>query len=280
MKTILLPTDFSETARNAAIYAIHLGNQLKAAKMILYNACEEPMPTELNMGPINFIGVEATINASKEALKKFENGVISECPTEMAIELKSEYTTLSNDINELCTSLGADLIVMGVTGGGKLQETLVGSNAVHVARHSETPVIIIPPGAAWSPIQEVVLACDFKKVVDTMPVEPIRNILDVTKAGLFILNIDHRQKNFSVDTPFESLMLNEFFHTYNPQYTFSDNEDFIEGINAFALEKKVDLIITIPKKHGLFDKLFSNNHTKKLAFHSHVPLMMIHENDE
>lgn len=277
MKTILVPTDFSETAKNATLYALHLGNQLKATKLILYNACEEPMPTDMNMGPINFIGVDATIEASKIALQKFENKVIAECPTQMEIVRKSEYTFLSNDINELTASLGADLIVMGVTGGGKLQETLVGSNAVHAARHSVIPVIIIPPGAKFSPIEQILLACDFKKVVETTPVVPIKEILDATHAKLFILNIDHNQKDFDAETPFESLMLNEFFHAYDPQYHFSQNPDFIEGVNEYALKESVDLIITIPKKHGLLDGLFSRNHTKELAFHSHVPLMMVHE---
>ncbi len=277
MKTILVPTDFSETAKNAALYALHLGNQLQATKMILYNACEEPMPTDMNMGPINFIGIDATIEASKIALEKFEYKIIAECPTQMEIIRKSEYTFLSNDINELSASLGADLIVMGVTGGGKLQETLVGSNAVHTARHSVVPVIIIPPGAKFSPIEEILLACDFKKVVETTPVVPIKEILDATHAKLFILNIDHNQKEFNAETPFESLMLDELFHAYNPQYHFSDNENFIEDVNEFALKESVDLIITIPKKHGLLDGLFSKNHTKELAFHSHVPLMMVHE---
>jgi hypothetical protein len=39
----------------------------------------------------------------------------------------------------------------------------------------------------------------------------------------------------------------------------------------------VDLIITIPKKMGWFDSLFRRSHTKMLAFHSHVPLMVVHE---
>lgn len=279
MKTILVPTDFSDTAKHAALYAIQLGNQLQATTMILYNAAEEPMPTDMNMGPINFIGVDATVEASKIALEKFENKIVAECPTRMTIIRKSEYTFLSNNINELSASLNADLIVMGVTGGGKLQETLVGSNAVHVARHSKIPVIVVPPGAAYSPIEKILLACDFKKVVETTPVEPIKKILDATKAKFLVLNIDHNQHQFDSETPFESLMLDDLFHSYEPQYEFSNYPDFIEGINEFALKESVDLIITIPKRHRFFENLFSKNHTKELAFHSHVPLMMVHDEE-
>lgn len=278
MQTILVPTDFSSTAYHAAMYALRLGDQLKAEKFILYNACEQPMPTDMNMGPINFIGVDATIEASKVALEKFKNKMHGEYPSAIKVETVSEYTILSNNIHELCTSLGADIIVMGVTGGGKLQETLVGSNAIHVARHAEIPVIIIPPGASFSPIKKVLFACDFKKVVETTPIDLLKSILDITHAQLLVLNIDYKEKHVDADTPFESLMLDTLLQGYHPEYHFTEDKDFMEGINAFALKENVDIIITIPKKHGLLEGLFSKNHTKELAYHSHVPLLMIHEN--
>jgi hypothetical protein len=139
------------------------------------------------------------------------------------------------------------------------------------------PLIIVPAEAAFTPINTIVLACDFKKVVETTPVEPLKKILNATMAKLYVLNIDHNSKGFTPDTPFESLMLHTLLQDYNPEYRFADNEDFIEGINQFAVQEQVDLIVTLPKKHGLFENLFKRSHTKMLAFHSHVPLMVIHE---
>ncbi len=66
---------------------------------------------------------------------------------------------------------------------------------------------------------------------------------------------------------------------YNPQIHLENNDDFIEGINHFVDEYSIDLIITIPRKHKIFEGLFKERHTKKLAFHSHVPLMYIHQED-
>jgi hypothetical protein len=166
---------------------------------------------------------------------------------------------------------------MGVTGGSKFDETLIGSNAVNVARHAVQPVIVVPPGATFTPIKKVVFACDFKKVVETTPVQAIKNILNETKAKLFVVNIDHDNKHFSVDLPFEGLMLDNLLDGYDPEYHFIDSTDFVEAINTFAEENKADLIITIPKKHNFFEKLFKESHTKQLAFHARVPLMVIHD---
>ena len=166
---------------------------------------------------------------------------------------------------------------MGITGGGALEENQVGSNTISVAKHSTVPVIIVPANASFTPIKEVLLACDYKKVVETTPVQPIKSLLAATGTKLFVLNVDHNNKGYNSEVPFESLMLDTLLQGCNPEYHFVDSPDFTEAINAFAREKEVDIIITIPKKHGWFESLFRKSHTKMLAFHSDVPLMVIHE---
>jgi len=210
------------------------------------------------------------MQAFKTTLKTF-------CGDDIAIETKSEYGTLIVDINDVCEEVAAEIIVMGVTGTGKIAESLIGSFAIDVARKAKVPVIIVPPDAGFTDIKEVMLACDFSKVVESTPVASIKKILDETKAKLFVVNIDHNNKHYTDETSFESLMLDTLLQGYNPEYHFIDDADFVAAINKFALEKQVDLIITIPKKMGWFDALFHKSHTKALAFHSNVPLMVVHE---
>lgn len=277
MNTILVPTDFSPAARNAAMYAINLAKQLKSKRIVLYNAYQTPLITDANMAIVDAVDIDELKKASEENLESFKLTIKAFGDKETELHTVSEYGTLTLDINEVCQNYQVDIIVMGVTGIGKIAESLIGSFAVDVSRKAKVPVIIVPPGATYTNIKEVMLACDFSKVVETTPVGAIKKILDETKAKLFVVNIDHNNKHFNAETPFESLMLDTLLQGYNPEYHFLDNEDFVEAINKFALEKEVDLIITIPKKIGWFDALFHKSHTKALAFHSHVPLMVVHE---
>jgi len=276
MNTILVPTDFSPTARNAAIYAANFAKQMKSDRIILYNAYQAPVITDANMAMVETVDINELEKSSKENLEQFKTFLRPYFGNEITVDTLSEYGMIRADINGICTSNNVDFIVMGVTGGGKLEETLIGSFAIDVARRAEVPVIIVPPNAGFSEINEVMLACDFSKVVETTPVAPIKKILEATGAKLFVVNIDHKNKHFAAETPFESLMLDTLLQGYNPEYKFIDDTDFVEGINRVALETKIDLIITIPKKMGWFDSLFKKSHTRMLAFHSHVPLMVIH----
>ncbi len=277
MHTLLLPTDFSETAKNAALYAVNFAKQLGIKKIVVYNAYQQPIATDTTIAPVELIDFNELKAISVAGLEHFKEIIAGYQPGDIEIETVSEFALLTSDINDVCKQYTIDIVVMGVTGGGKLDETLIGSSAVDVAKHLTLPVIIVPPGGVFTTIKKVVFACDFKKVVESTPVKAIKQLLDETKAKLLVLNIDHDNKHFSAETPFESLLLDTLLYGYEPEYHFVDSTDFIEAIDGFAKEKEADLIITIPKKHGFFEKLFKESHTKQLAFHSHIPLMVIHE---
>ena len=279
MKTILVPTDFSATAKNAALYAIALAKQTQTKKIILYNTYQsgfnviaDPM-----IPAFGALDLEAIKEGSEEALNNFKTELMSVAGDEISLETVSEFSLLTDGIIELSKKESVDLIVMGITGGGALQENLFGSNTINVAKNTTVPVLIIPQNARFTKFDRVLLACDFHKVVESTPVAPIKKVLDETKAKLYVLHVDDYNKENVPDVKFESLMLDTLFQGYHPEYHFADDPDFTDCINEFAVDKQIDLIITIPKKHGLFDGIFKRSHTKMLAFHSHVPLMVLHE---
>jgi nucleotide-binding universal stress UspA family protein len=53
--------------------------------------------------------------------------------------------------------------------------------------------------------------------------------------------------------------------------------DFLDAISNFASDHEIDLIVTVPRKHSFISGLYKTSHTKKLAYHSHVPVVAIHE---
>src|SRR5690348_16592107 len=227
MKTILVPTDFSSTAKNAALYAINFAKQMKYERVLLYNAYEAPLTTDPNIALIDAVDISELEKSSYANLENFRMLLKPYCDSNITLDLLSEYGAVTYDINEICKLNDVDFIVMGVTGVGKMEQTLIGSFAIDVAKRSEVPVIIVPPDATFTQVQEVMLACDFSKVVETTPVAPIKKLLDESNAKLFVVNIDHNSKHFNSDTPFQSLMLDTLLYDYKPEYQFVDDPDFV-----------------------------------------------------
>lgn len=269
MQTIFVPTDFSETAKNAGRFAIQLAVQLDCRKIILYNAYQPPPVSDANLTVVmDVVSVEELEKISKYNLEIFKNDLISFAKTDLQFETISDFGMLTANINEVCKEKNVDLIVMGVTGGGKLEESLIGSFAVDVAAESTFPVIIVPPGAEFSGFGRIMLACDFSKLEASNIPSTIYDFLAETQAHLILVDIAEKRESAYVKPA--------YFDKYDPEYVSISDNDFVESINRTALEKKVDFIITIPKRMGWFEGLFKQNHTKQLAFHSHVPLMVLH----
>jgi nucleotide-binding universal stress UspA family protein len=75
----------------------------------------------------------------------------------------------------------------------------------------------------------------------------------------------------------EQQKLREMFAEFDPEFYFLRLYDVEDAINQFAQDKNIDLIVTINKEHSLAHKLFFAGHTKKLAYQSTVPVMVVHE---
>ena len=63
----------------------------------------------------------------------------------------------------------------------------------------------------------------------------------------------------------------------HPFYRFLDYDDIENGLEEFAETNKLDLLITVPKRHNIIDKLFHKSHSKNLVLHTHVPVMAMHD---
>jgi nucleotide-binding universal stress UspA family protein len=278
MKTILVPTDFSATAKNATLYAMGLAKQIGATKVVLYNAYEAVVPSitiDPTMPSIMPVDLETFKSISETGLKVFADDISQASDSTITIEQLCNLNTLVNGISEAITITGAEIVVMGITGGNALEENLIGSNTVNVAKAITAPLIIVPPNAAFKTIEEITLAVDLKKVATTTPVAPLQKLLDTIQAKLFVLHVNDGEDDADKDE--QMVILNSLLQGYNPQYFFVNNISFIDGINEFVNSKNVDLLVTIPKKHGWFETIFKRSHTKLLAFHSHVPLMVVHD---
>ena len=276
MKTILVPIDFSATATNASNYALALAKQYSINRIVLYNAYQAPVSVDPMVPTVQLLDIDLMKKSSQEGLTQAKKALEHLDSKDIQIDTFSEYNILTGGINELCAAVSADLVVMGITGGGAVTETLIGSNAVSVSQHSKLPVIIVPPNSVFEKINKLVLACDFEQVEETTPMKPLTKLLEITGAELHVLHVN-TPSNKIIDHSFENMILDRMLKGFSPTYHFIENESFTAGINLFSEKNKIDLIITMPKKHGFFDSLFKKSHTKKLAFHSHLPLMVMHD---
>jgi nucleotide-binding universal stress UspA family protein len=278
MQAIIVPTDFSPNAYNAAQYAIALATDFNAARLIIYNAFQPYIPEdpELSMIPLQ-MDINEFSELSRTGLMKMKEQLGPGIPASLQVEYESEYNVARVGIVDACEKYNAELIVMGISGAEtKLEESLIGSTAVDVSRLSHRPVIIVPETASYNGIKKILMVVDFKKVEQTTPVEEIKKVLDATKAHLDVLHVEVNDNDSEKALEKEKDLFDSFFTNYSVAYHFIKGDNFTDVVNAFAVGNKSDLIIVIPKKHSLLEQIFKRSHSKALAFHSNLPVLNIH----
>lgn len=261
MHRVIIPVDFSDTALNAARF---VGNMLAGKKdtlAILYHNFKDPQDQEISRNYLESLKMEL-----------HHKGEINvECVTEMDGDL-------IDNLSRLAHSRTATLIAMGITGRTVLGQKMIGSNTLKMVDKSLVPVMIIPSDATYTGIKNVGFASDFKDVNRTTPTAFINSVLEMFNPRLHIVNVDpDHYVSITEACRVEKDKLEAMFARYNPEFYFIGMNDFFDALDNFVKDYNIDMLVTVPRFHGTSNNLFKSTHTKRLAYHSNIPLMAAHE---
>ncbi|MET0299711.1 MAG: universal stress protein [Flavitalea sp.] len=275
MKKILVPVDFSDTSKNAARFAVQATAKVPAASIILYHVYDKitagsdgtPLSDDNN-------DKKKVLELALQTLK----GELEELSPVRIDYVAEQGGSLVETIKKHVRHNAIDIVIMGITGATKLEQIFMGSNSLNMAREAVCPVIIVPPDAQYKQIKNVLFASDFKNVESTTPKAQLKSVLDLFQPDLHIVNVDDEHYvELTEEYRVQRNKLETMFADYNPQFYFIRFYDFLDAISSFTADKNIDLILTVPRKHGFLTNIFKTSHTKKLAYHSHVPIVAVHE---
>ena len=150
IRSILLPTDFSECGNYALSYAASLARTFKAS-IICLNVIEPIVPTVGYSGmtepmPIADIAEQMEDSAERELPKLAE---CDEC-SGLNVEEVVAHGEAASEIVRVAKERAVDLIVIASHGRTGLGRILFGSTAEAVVRHAACPVLVVKP----PPIEE------------------------------------------------------------------------------------------------------------------------------
>ena len=269
MRKVLIPTDFSETSKNAFHYALRLyGNTDTQFEVVhIYHTSFDPsQPTVLDFS----LGID---KIKKENLDNF----IAETPIELLDSLvkvpRIEGKVVMGFAAEqlIAMSKTVDVIVMGTTGAHRLADKIFGTISLEVSRKAFCPVFLIPDSAPFVPYKNIVYACDFEGV--SAPIlDKIVHFAQRFDAQVHFIHVS--QENTSLDLG-GSIRQMSFPITYHTQTITAGSVS--EGLNTYVEEHNIELLIMATKRRNFWEQIIHSSITKKMAINSNVPLLVYHE---
>jgi nucleotide-binding universal stress UspA family protein len=272
-KKILIPTDFSPNSLNAVQYAISLFNG-ERTEFLLMNAYHfVPVAAENYM--INLVDIEKN---SIQGLKQMVSRIRKRFPEKKGLRIhtlsKLGYPTEA--IADVVKQEKPDMVVMGTRGATGLQEMLLGSHAASAVKDLNCPVLVIPEKVKYKTPQKMV-AADLKNMHENHLMDPIAEMAKKFHATVLIIHVEEKGED-PVEETIQQIKLDAVFADVPHSFHIIEQADPAKGIEEFMNTHQADMLTMVARKHNFPETLFHKSATRKMAMHTKIPLLALHEN--
>jgi universal stress protein A len=137
IKSILHPTDFSQCAASAFLFARALAKE-HGARIILLHVFEVPV-----VGPAGMVPFPPPAPRNDREVLKAQLQAIATANPDLQIECRLAENEPASSILDAARQSGCDVIVMGTHGRTGLSRMLMGSVAEKVVRHAKCSVLTL-----------------------------------------------------------------------------------------------------------------------------------------
>lgn len=268
---ILVPTDFSNSAKIAFDFAYQLFKSTEEATFVLLNSYEKPKGSASVMMNLEQILRKDSVKELAAELKYFLNKYPG-----IKITTVARYGTLEESVLHTNIEEKIDFVVMGTHGATGIKKALFGSNAERAIMTMNRPIITVPRNWELRPVKKnIVYATDLKNLEKPEVLNSLRKVLTITGARIHIVYVSEHITDIDLEKEISNLPLNTYFAQHNPTFKVIENSSIANGIDEYVKEVDADMVVLIPKVASFWQKLFKRSVTEQMAFQAKIPMLTL-----
>jgi len=268
MRQVILLTDFSETARHAAFYALKMFEG-SGVRFYLYNAYE----LEYSGSPYIMRVKEEMAEESRKCLKSELSILHREYPNSR-IEIASRFGPLVEVLLKEISGreIQPDLLVIGCRGESVLENFFLGSNAYDVIKNVKLPILAIPQNVNVEIPKKMVFATDLR-IINQDIARPVFDLVSFFNSELLFVNVVGEEYINRLEAEEK---IASFFPGVKLSFHFVDGSDICQSVSNFTEEEGGDMVVLVRHNYTFFERVFNPSITKKMVMHPQFPLFILH----
>lgn len=271
MKSILLATDFSDAAKNAADYAAQL-SKITGSTLVLFHVWSLPaISGETLAVPLTLIDMEKEKDAAiMEEADRIEKLWDVKAAASHTMGFAAEEIVVAGKLH------GSAFAVLGMRHHNKAGKIL-GSVATAFIHQNKIPALIIPENVKFSKPKTSLLATDLHTNGDWHELDALKEISDKLGMEIHILNVREKDTVTDQGESRSGIRLEARMKGVSHSWHFNTDGDVVHAISKTADEISADWIVVVPHRLPWAKQLFHSSVTNKLAFDSSRPLLALPE---
>jgi nucleotide-binding universal stress UspA family protein len=270
MAHVLLPTDFSTNALNAARYAVQLFGTEGNTFTVLHSYMM-PRSSASTMWSMDDLLAKEAQDTMDGYLLRLQEELAPLKPTLHGV---CEHGDLPNVVQRFAKDqVPPDAVVMGTQGASGLKEVLLGSNTADVVRNGHLPVIAVPEKNTYRSPKRIILADDGGPV-NKQAVKLLLDMARWSQSEVLIVRVVNEDTTVEEggNTVYDTL-LGAIPHSYH----YLSSDDVSKALHDMADQNDADLVVIVHRQRGLFDQLFHRSTASRLAMHTHIPMLVLQQ---
>ncbi len=276
MQKIIVPVDFSMASSWGYYYAYEMAKHLNAELVIVHlywpPYVESTYPIEQ---------IQAIYNAKEEEVLQHLHAATRPPVNDTPDQVRLSYVIKpgsENTLVSLAKELEAELIVMGTHGSGKALDKIWGTNTGKVIQGATCPVLAIPEGAVFKPVQHIAYATDFDEK-DNELLFQLAVVATAIKATVHCVHINLVEGPFNdPDEASFRARFEEDFKGLPVSFSNFSAESVEEGLQTFCRINDIHILAMLTHHRSLWDKLFGGGSTtKSMSRATRLPLLAFHK---
>jgi len=279
MKQIVLLTDFSENSFQAILYAMRFFKNDKVNFHILHIKDSRGLMLDDLMTSTSGENMDSVLlGNSKKNLKDLLEKV-NNLNKNSSHKFRTEYIfdTFFDAITEYCKKENIEILLMGTTGATGAKQVFLGSTAAKIINKIDIPILAIPEGSVFTPIEKILFSVDYK--VNYLPVtlHPLIQILKTFVPLVYTLYADEEFKDFTEKQLLNKTELHNLLEPFNVSTHKVTSTPLDQTLSCLLEFLDIDLLIMIKKEKTFLQKIIHSSHIRKVSYHLKTPLFILPE---
>jgi len=274
LRNIVVPVDFSPCSVNALRVAVQLAQQVNA-RIHLVHAIYLPVPPASTTMRAFVEPIVAGIGEEMEAKWTSLEGTVSGLAA-LGYDHQVFRAHPTDAVYTAIKTRKADLVVMGSRGTHTGLEKMLGGVSADVIRMGEAPVLVVPAetGLFWP--ERIALAADFHYAESFASLDILKRFVMLFSSEIWVVNVTDGDP-LPANGLAESFRADKFMASTTHRFETVKSDSVKEGLFRFVADHQIGMLVMMPRRHGLFERIFSSSQTLKVAMAINVPLLTLPE---
>lgn len=271
---ILVPTDFSNNAWTATVYALKLYVE-EACTFYFLNSTSLSHADSRSYITTKFLdNLNETSNRELKELQ--ERAATISANAEHDFELISTNEDITPAVRKAVKHYKIDLVVAGTKGATGVNKYFLGSNTVKIIQNLEAcPMLAVPNDYQFRASKHIAFPTNFNKIYESKELQSLFDLANLYNAHIYVLHINTKDGLSGLqESNMRALQnhLEDYEHTFHWMEKTGTKSD---EINEFVEDFKIDVLAMVNYKHSFVESIIKEPVIKKIGFQPMVPFFVI-----